>query len=85
MLYIELAYNLILFLIFIKCIFLFFSEKGIGTKLTFFTFAINILITIIVLNYRFVNFFDIKNIITNVILIALTAILVFIHKEKVND
>lgn len=82
MLYIELLSNLALFLIFIKVIFLFFSEKGIGMKLTFFTFAINILTTITILDSRFISSFDIKNVVTNIILLALIAVLVFISRDN---
>ena len=84
MLFIELFSNLALFLIFIKIIFLFFLEKGIGMKLAFFTFAVNILVTIVILNSRFIGYFDIKNVVTNIILVALITILVFINKEKTN-
>lgn len=82
MLYIDLIFNFVLFFILIKSILLFFLEKGIGIKLTIFTFSINILITIIILNNKFANLHDIKNIITNIILIALLTVLTFIHKRK---
>lgn len=78
MLYIELFSNLALFLIFIGTIFLLFSENGIGMKLVFFTFSINTLVIIVILNSRFIGYFDIKNIVTNIVLLALIAVLVFI-------
>ncbi len=80
--YIEILSNFILFFMFIKFMFMFLNENGIGIKLANFTFAINIFITIITFNGRFIKNINTKNIIINIILLSIIYIVIFIHNNE---